>query len=157
MMLSYFNDRKYFNLIFLLTCTVFRQKSWDSLGIGLDGDSYCENVATHIPFLKKLFLMLTESNSRNVLSKIITNNLEKLLIKIYRFQFFAPNLFALFMDLKSNPLLRLLCDFPKGSSVPFNLLRANVYTYLLLSLWILSFLYFPACSLNFGQPFTPKQ
>ena len=116
-----------------------------------------ERGNTHIPFLKKLFLMLTESNSRNVLSKIITNNLEKLLIKIYRFQFFAPNLFALFMDLKSNPLLRLLCDFPKSSSVPFNLLRANVYRYLLLSLWILSFLYFPACSLNFGQPFTPKQ
>ena len=40
---------------------------------------------THMPFLKISFLTLTECNSRNFLSEIITNNLEKLLIKIYHF------------------------------------------------------------------------
>ena len=113
---------------------------------------------THIPFFKNLFLILAESDSRNVLSEIITNNLEKLLINIYHFQWdFSLQIFTLLMDLKSNSLLRLLCDFPKGSSVPFNLLCTNAYTYSLLSLCILSFLYFSVCCLNFGQPFTPKQ
>ena len=113
---------------------------------------------THIPLFKNLFLILAESNSRNVLSEIITNNLEKLLINIYHFQWdFSLQVFTLLMDLKSNSLLRLLCDFPKGSSVPFNLLCTNVYAYSLLSFCILSFLYFSVCSLNFGQPFTPKQ
>ena len=90
---------------------------------------------THKPLLKNLFLILTESNSRNVFSEIITNNIEKLLINIYLFQWdFSLQIFTLFMDLKSNSLLRLQCDFPKGSSVLFNLLRTNVYTYSLLSL-----------------------
>ena len=56
-------------------CVAFRQKSREAIGVGLDGFSYCEN--THIPFFKNLFLMLTESNSRNFLSEIITSNLEK--------------------------------------------------------------------------------
>ena len=41
---------------------------------------------TYIPFSKIFFLMLTESNSKNFLSEIITKNLEKLLMKFYRFQ-----------------------------------------------------------------------
>ena len=86
MMLNYFDDWKYLNLFPLLMCIEFRQKSWEPIGVGLDGFSYCENLTTHIPFWKNLFLMLMESNSRNFLSEIITNNLEKLLIKVYRFQ-----------------------------------------------------------------------
>ena len=57
----------------------------------------------------------------------------------------------------TNSLVQLLCDFRKGSSEPFNLLCTNTYTDSLLSLWILNLLHFSACSLNFGQSFTPKQ
>ena len=52
----------------MLMCIVFRQKSSGSIGVGLDGFSYCENLTTHIyryTVFKKLFLMLTEFNSRN--------------------------------------------------------------------------------------------
>ena len=55
----------------------------------------------HIPFLKIVFLMLTESNPKNFLSEIKTNNLKNY-SKIFN------------------------VVFPKGSSVPFNLLCANI-------------------------------
>ena len=81
---------------------------------------------SHIPFLKKKFFMLTESNSRNILSEIITNNLEILLIKIYRFQWdFSLQIFS--HCLRNQTLsYKLLRDLPKGSSVPFNLLCTSV-------------------------------
>ena len=64
---------------------------------------------THIPFLKNLFLMLTGSNSRNILSKIITNNLEKLLIKIYCFQWdFSLQIFSHSLWILNQTLS---CDF----------------------------------------------
>ena len=72
-------------------------------------------------------------------------------------EFLPPSFVALFIHLKSNSLLQLLCDFTKGCSAPFNLLCTYVYTYSLLSLWILSLLRFSACPLNFGKSFTPKQ
>ena len=108
--------------------------------------------STHIPFFKNLFLKLTASNCRNFLSEIITNKLEKLLMKIYRFRWDCSLqiLSHCLNILKSNSL-------PKGSPVSFSLLCTNVYTYSLLSLWVLSLLHFSACFLNFGQPFTPKQ
>ena len=112
-----------------------------------------------MPFLKNLFLRFTESNSTNFVSEIIANSLKKLLTKIYRFQWdFSIQILSQFLCiLKQNSLLQLLCDFAKGSSVPFSLLYTYVYTYLLLSLWILSLLHFSAYSLNFGQSFTPKK
>ena len=94
-----------------------------------------------MPFLKDLFLMFTESNSRNFVSEIMANSLKKLLTKIYRFQWdFSIQILSQFLCiLKQNSLLQLLCDFAKSSSVPFSLLCTYVYTYLLLSLWILKF------------------
>ena len=53
--------------------------------------------------------MLTESNSRNILSKIITNNLEKLLIKIYCFQWdFSLQIFSHSLWILNQTLS---CDF----------------------------------------------
>ena len=88
-MLNYFDDRKYFNFQFIFSVNVdciqaeklrvYRRCSqWIFSLLKLDN--------THLPILKNLFLMSTESNSRNFLSEVITNNLEKLQIKIYRFQ-----------------------------------------------------------------------
>ena len=42
--------------------------------------------------------------------------------------FFSPNFVALFMYLKSNSLLQILYDFPRGPSLSFNLLCTNVTT-----------------------------
>ena len=86
MMLNYFGDTKYFLFIFsvnvyciqaemLIVCR--RWSRWIFLLRNLDN--------THITFLKNVILMLTESNSRNFLSEIITKNLQKLLTKTYRF------------------------------------------------------------------------
>ena len=142
-MLNYLDDRKYFIYSVTVYCIqaeklrVYRCSSrWIFLLRKLG--------STHIPFLENLFLMLTESNSRNLLSEIITTR--KITDKNLPFSvgFFSPNIVALFVYLKSNSLLQLLCDFPKGSSVP-------------LSLWILNLLDFSASSLGFGQSFIPKQ
>ena len=125
--LNSFDERKYLNLVSLLMCVAFRQKSREAIGVGLDGFSYCEN--THIPFFKNLFLMLTESNSRNFLSEIITSNLQKWLIKIYRFQWdFSLQILS--------HCLCILCDFPKGSPVSFNLLYTNIYIYIFIIIFM---------------------
>ena len=104
-MLTYFENRKSFNLFYLLTCVVLRQKSGESMGVGLDGFSYCNNLTKQ---------------------KIISDkNLS------FSVGFFSPNVASLFMFLKSNSLLQLLFDFPKSSFMSFNLLCTNVYIYTL--------------------------
>ena len=118
--------------------------------------NYFDDIKYFNSFSLLIFLVLAESNSWNFPSEIITNNLEKLMMKIYRFQWnFSLQILSHCLCILNQTLLQLLYDFPKGSPVPFNLLCTNVYTHSL-SLWILSLLHFSAYSLNFGQPFTPK-
>ena len=87
MILNYFDNSKYFNLFSLSMCIEFRQKSWESIGVSIGSE---KRHYTHVPFLKILSLMLTESNSRNLLSEIIINNLETLLIKVHCVQWDFP-------------------------------------------------------------------
>ena len=69
----------------------------------------------------------------------------------------SPNFAALFRCLKPNSFTTSIW-FPKGlfCTIQFAVYWL-IYTYSLLSLWVLSLLLSSACSLNFGQLSTPKQ
>ena len=84
MMLNYFDDRKYFIFSVNVYC-IQAEKLKVYRGWSRQIFLLRKPDNTHISLLKICFL-LNECNSRNFLSEIITNNLEKLLIKIYRFQ-----------------------------------------------------------------------
>ena len=134
-------------IFFLLMCILFKQESWESISFGVGRFSFWKHI-----LFKIWILILTESNSWNILSEITwkKNWLD------FWYDFSLQILSYCLCILNQNSLLQLLWDLSKGCFVPCNLLCSNVYICSLLSLWILSLLHFFVCSLNFGLPFTPK-